>query len=207
MSRAVLLDLGNVVLGVDFRRVMRAWAEASGVPEAHFLERWRIDAAYRAHEVGHIGFDEYAAALAERFEVDLPVDLWEAGWNAIFTGPYASVVELLPRVAARFDLCAFSNTNEAHAACWRPRYGHLLGSFRAMYLSSEIGQRKPDVQAFRAVCERMAVAADQVVFVDDSLENVRGAASAGLDARHVQSESEVAALLEALLAGSSAAQG
>ncbi len=199
MGRAVLLDLGNVVLGVDFRRVLRAWAEASGMPEARFLERWEIDAAYREHEVGRIGFDEYAAALTRRFEVELPLEAWEAGWNTIWTGPYHSVVELLPRVAARFDLCAFTNTNQTHAECWWPRYGHLLASFRAVYLSSEIGHRKPDVTAFHEVCERMNARPDEVVFIDDTLENVRGGALAGLDARHVQSEADVAALLEDLL--------
>lgn len=37
---AILLDLGNVVLGVDFRRVFDFWSELSQVPSERFYSRW-----------------------------------------------------------------------------------------------------------------------------------------------------------------------
>ena len=54
MSRiaAILFDLGNVVVEVDFRRTFRHWAGSAGVDEQVFFERWSEDAAYRAHETG-----------------------------------------------------------------------------------------------------------------------------------------------------------
>ncbi len=199
MSQAVLLDLGNVVLGVDFRRVFRNWAAAANVSEQIFYDRWALDQAYKDHEMGHIDFPAYAAALTERFGVDLPLADWQAGWNDLWTAPFHSVIELLPQIADRYYLCGFTNTNHTHAAYWRSMFSDHLDSFAEIYVSSEIGLRKPDEAAFDYVCEQMSHAPGQVIFLDDTLENIQGATKAGLDARHVPSEADVAATLRALL--------
>jgi glucose-1-phosphatase len=199
MTKAVLLDLGNVVLGIDFRRVFTTWAKAAGVPEQIFYDRWAIDQAYKDHEVGSIDFDAYVAALSERFEVTLPVEDWRAGWNDLWTEPFHQVIELLPEVAARYQLYGFTNTNHTHAEQWRNLFGDHLQSFNDIYVSSEIGLRKPELDAFEYVCQQMSTAPGQVIFLDDTLENVAGARDAGLQAQHVRGEAEVASALRALL--------
>lgn len=199
MKQAVLLDLGNVVLGIDFRRVFRAWAASAGVDEQIFYDGWALDEAYKDHEIGDIDFAAYTEALSTRFGVDLPIADWQHGWNDLWTEPFHSVIELLPAVAAQYHLCGFTNTNDTHAECWRTNFGHTLTSFTEIYVSSEIGLRKPDEAAFSYVCDRMSTAPADVIFLDDSLENITGAASAGLDARHVASEEAVAETLRSLL--------
>ena len=199
MTQAVLLDLGNVVLGVDFRRVFTHWAELAGVDEQRFYDRWEICQAYRAHETGDMAFEEYCGVLGERFEVDLPPGQWREGWNAIWTDPFHDVIELLPRVAERYHLCCFTNTNDTHAKSWRRRFPDCLASFATIYVSSEIGHRKPDTRAFEYVCGEMDTLPEHTLFLDDTLENVGGARAAGLCARHVRSEKEVVEALRVLL--------
>ena len=199
MTQAVLLDLGNVVLGIDFRRVFSAWAAAAGVPEQIFYDRWALDQAYKDHELGKIDFAAYAEALSQRFGVELPLSDWQHGWNDLWTEPFHSVVELLPAVSERYALYAFTNTNDTHTARWRSLFEDTLTSFSEIYVSSEIGLRKPDSEAFDYVCARMSTEPEDVLFIDDTLENVHGAQSAGLQARHVSSEAEVARQLQQLL--------
>jgi putative hydrolase of the HAD superfamily len=199
MKKAVLLDLGNVVLGVDFRRVFKTWAASAGVDEQIFYDGWALDQAYKDHETGHIDFDAYTQALSGRFGVDLPASEWRRGWNDLWTEPFHTVIELLPAVADRYHLYGFTNTNDTHAACWRELFGHALERFAHIYVSSEIGLRKPDEAAYIHVCDHMSIAPRDVIFLDDTRENVEGAAGAGLDARHVKSEAAVAATLRALL--------
>ena len=199
MTETVLLDLGNVVLGIDFRRVFRAWASSAEVPESIFYDGWALDQAYKDHEIGKIDFHAYTQALSDRFGVNLPIDAWQSGWNDIWTEPFHSVIDLLPEVAERYNLYAFTNTNDTHAAHWRDLFGHSLDSFDDIFVSSEIGLRKPDQQAFDYVCQCMSTPSAQVVFLDDSLENITGAQTAGLDARHVDSEAAVVRTLRGLL--------
>lgn len=199
MSQAVLLDLGNVVLGVDFRNVFRYWAQAAAVDEDRFHEYWRMDAAYQAHEKGELDFVDYAEHLASLFDVDLSPDQWLAGWNAIWTQPFDEVINLLPQIAARYPLYCFTNTNDAHTVHWRHHYAHAISHFQHIFVSSEIGARKPDVSAFHQVCAEIGLPPSGVVFLDDTLDNVNGAHDAGLQAHHVPRRDDVVSTLSRLL--------
>ncbi|XOV84569.1 MAG: HAD family hydrolase [bacterium] len=199
MTKAVLLDLGNVVLGIDFRRVFSAWATAANVPVQIFYDRWQVDSAYADHETGKISFNEYADQLAARFEVNLSHEQWRRGWNSLWTEPFHDVIALLPAIASRYELYAFTNTNDTHAQCWRSLYGPALAPFEHIFVSSEIGVRKPHVEAFHYVCSAAGSEAGQTLFLDDTLENVNGALDAGLKAHHVASQSAVVAHLQHLL--------
>ena len=199
MTQAVLLDLGNVVLGVDFHRVFKYWAQAANVDESRFYENWSMDATYEAHERGTITFSDYSDHLSNLFEVHLPEAEWLAGWNAIWTTPFAQVIELLPAIAERYPLYCFTNTNESHATYWQHHYKTDVANFKHIFISNEIGMRKPDVPSFHAVCQEMNVPPSQVTFLDDSKDNIAGAHEAGLMAHHVESEEAVVAKLEALL--------
>ena len=195
----ILLDLGNVVTGVDFRRVFASWSKSANVPEERFYDRWQLDDAYKNHEIGAITFTEYTNHLSTVFDVEMSLDQWRAGWNDLWTGPFQDVVTLLPRLAERHPLYAFTNTNDTHVECWRVLYEEELAPFETIYISSQIGVRKPAPSAYLKVCELMNVDPQNVLFVDDTHENVSGALAAGLDARHAQSEAEVVEILSPLL--------
>ena len=109
------------------------------------------------------------------------------------------MIELLPALAERYALYGFSNTNDTHAEFWRAEFGTELAAFESIFVSSEIGLRKPDAPAFEYVCREMRSHPQQTIFLDDTLENVKGARYCGLDARHVTDEHAVVEELKALL--------
>ncbi|MDA1076514.1 MAG: HAD-IA family hydrolase [Proteobacteria bacterium] len=193
--QAILLDLGNVVLDIDFSRVFSSWAAASGADATDLANRWSTDHAYDQHEVGAISFVEYANAMGSQFGIELRADQWLDGWNALFVGVYPQVCDLLPKIARHTPLFAFTNTNPTHQAAWSERYREPLSAFLRIFVSSEMGLRKPDPHSFAFVCEEIGHAPDDVLFIDDSLVNVRGALDAGLQAHHITSEEDVVRLL------------
>lgn len=191
----LLLDLGGVVIDVDPRRCFTYWAEAADVDVAHVAERWRADEAYEAFEVGAIGFDEYLESLSARLEISLREDDWRAGWNALLGDPITDVVAALPAVAARVPLYCFSNTNVVHQATWEQRHADALTPFRRIYVSWQLGLRKPSVASYRRVADDIGVAPEDIVFLDDNAANVRGASAAGLVAHHVPNAAATLATL------------
>ncbi len=199
MEKAVLLDLGGVVLDIDFHRVFASWAKDSGVDKSLFYDQWSLDDAYKQHEVGALSFQEYSAHLSRSLGVSMSDACWQKGWNALWVGVYGSVIALLPQLAQQYTLCAFSNTNATHAASFKHHFGTELSHFETLYLSQEVGQRKPDTQAFLTVCERMGYAPKDVVFLDDSQENVTGGKAAGLEAYLTRGDAQVASQLKTLL--------
>ncbi len=198
MKRALLLDLGNVVLEVDFRRTFRYWASHANVEVQQLYERWQADRAYEQHELGAIDFSTYVEGLGDRLGISLPMQHWLQGWNDLFVGPYVRVQDRLPALSQKIPLFAFTNTNPTHQATWSSRYPQAIRHFRNIYVSSDIGHRKPYVSAYLHVAADMGYRPEQIVFVDDNEENVAGALDAGMQARWVGSEADVVEILDEL---------
>jgi putative hydrolase of the HAD superfamily len=197
--KALLLDLGNVVLDVDFRRTFRAWAASAGVDEQRFHERWQADEHYERHERGEIRFREYAAHLALRFDVRMSLDAWRRGWNDAFVDYLPGVMPLLEELVTRMPVHCFTNTNPTHEAAWRRGYPEL-GVFHHIFVSSRIGRRKPDIAAYHYVAEQMGYAPGDIWFLDDNKQNVEGAIRAGLTTFRIRTAEDVTRVLARLLA-------
>jgi putative hydrolase of the HAD superfamily len=195
---ALLFDLGNVVFDIDFERAFARWARHASCDAATLRERFSHDAAYRRHEVGAIGHEEYFESLRASLRIDISDAHFLEGWNAIFLDEVPGISAALAQAAARMPVYAFSNSNPAHEACWDDRYGGTLAHFRKVFVSSTIGLRKPDAEAFRFVVGEIGVPAERIVFFDDSQNNVEGARACGLQAVHVTSHADVAEALAAM---------
>lgn len=193
---ALLFDLGGVLIEIDWRRAFSVWAENSATTAETIAARFVFDSAYTAHERGEIGAAAYFASLRCTLGIELSDGEFLAGWNAIFVGEVAGARELIAAAAARRPLYLFSNTCEAHREHWMPRFRELLRPFAQVFLSCEIGLRKPDPAAFAFVAQRIGAVPDRIAFFDDTAENVAGARSAGLRAFHVRSAAEVALALQ-----------
>ena len=195
MTQAILFDLGNVILEIDPRRTFQHWAESAGVEVTLLYERWLLDEAYREHETGDISFDAYIEALSRRLEISMPMDNWRDGWNELFIAPFADVQVRLRKLQGKLPLYAFTNTNATHEAAWRARYGDALEHFEEIFVSSTIGMRKPDIDAYVWVAAAMELAPEQILFLDDTLENIEGAREAGLQTAWIRSEADVLSAL------------
>ena len=199
---ALLFDLGGVIMDVDFSRVTRRWADHAGCDPIKLRARYTPDEDYRRHERGAISDEAYWAALRGTLGIDISDAQFLDGWNAIFDGVIPGVADWLPSACARLPSYAFSNTNPAHEAFWSAAYADTLKPLRKVFVSSRIGLRKPDREAFAYVARAMDVAPQHILFFDDALANVEGARAAGLQAVHVRSNADVKAALEPIFAGS-----
>ena len=123
------------------------------------------------------------------------------GWNTIFVGEIAGIAPLLRSAAAALPVYAFSNTNRAHEACWSERFKETLSPVRKVFVSSTIGLRKPDRDAFDHVTAAIGVPPGRVLLLDDLAENVVGARAAGLQAKLIKTHADTAAAVAAALGG------
>ncbi|MDH6257757.1 HAD family phosphatase [Bradyrhizobium sp. BR13661] len=195
---ALLFDLGRVVLDIDFSKAIACWAAHAGCRPEAIVSRYVRDEAYRLHEVGRISDADYFQSLRTSLGIGISDAQFLEGWNAIFAGEMPDIAELLPRAAQQLPVYAFSNTNRPHVDHFSKEYADLLGHFRELYLSSSIGLRKPDAEAFDHVVAAMGIPANRIVFFDDLAENIEGARARGLTAVHVTSPKDVGNALRAL---------
>src|ERR1700738_3012957 len=195
---ALLFDIGRVVLDISFDKVMDIWAGHAGCAPADLTGRFVVNDHFKHHEVGKIDDAAFFASLRTSLGIGITDDQFLEGWNAIFTGEMPDIGPLLARAGKHLPLYAFSNTNPAHVAHFSTAYADVLGHFREVFLSSSIGLRKPDAEAYDHVVKAIGVPASRIVFFDDSAGNIEGARACGLKAVHVRSPDDVAKALAAL---------
>jgi len=198
IADALLFDLGRVVLDIDFSKAVGCWAAHAGCEPSDILARYVRDEAYRHHETGKISDADYFESLRASLGIRITDAQFLEGWNAIFAGEMPGIAELLARAAGHLPLYAFSNTNRPHADHFSRVHADVLGHFREVYLSSTIGLRKPDRDAYDHVVGAIGVPAPRILFFDDLAENIEGARACGLMAVHVTSPTDVADALAAL---------
>lgn len=195
---AVVFDLGGVLVEVDIRRALRHWAAIARVPVEAISPRWKQDAAYWAHERGQLDDRSFFAHLRRLLDIEISAQDLLEGWNAVLGEPLSGIEPVVKALAAKFPLYVFSNTNPAHIAHFTPRYRDLLSLFRRTITSCELGERKPEPEAFLRLSRVIGIAPERLAFFDDLEQNVAGARAVGMQAFRVTRPEEIAAISERL---------
>jgi FMN phosphatase YigB (HAD superfamily) len=195
---ALLFDIGRVVIDFDVDLTLAAWAAHGDCPLAELATRFVSDETFWRYETGKLSDTEFFALVRTSLGIEISEAQLLEGWNATFIGEMAGIAPLLSRAAQHLPLYAFSNTNRAHVEHFSQHYAEVLRPFREIFLSSTIGLRKPQAEAYRHVVEAIGVPAGRIVFFDDLSENVEAARAVGLQAVHVRSSADVATALDAL---------
>lgn len=116
------------------------------------------------------------------------------------------LIEFLRSLRPRYKTALLSNAWDdlrgAITNVWK-----FSDAFDEMIISAEVGLAKPDRRIYELAVERLRVAPGEAVFVDDFLENVEGARSAGLHAIHFQGTSQALTVLRKLLNGANDESG
>ena len=190
-TRALLFDLGGVLLRIDFGRVFAHWQRISTLSLPELRAAWRFDHAYERHERGEIDGAEYFAHVRDLLQLRDDIEHIETGWNAIFDGPIHDTTRLLRTASTHLPCAAFTNTNDTHHAVWASTYAAELAPLSRIFVSSRMGMRKPERAAFEHVADELGVALREVLFFDDLQENVDGARAAGMQAVLVRGPEDV----------------
>ncbi|MEX1346416.1 MAG: HAD family phosphatase [Desulfobacterales bacterium] len=196
---ALLFDLGGVVIEIDFDRVFSHWAQSSNQSLEIIKSRFAFDSNYERHERGEIEASEYFASLRKSMEINISDEEFTAGWNSLYVGEMPGVSTLLSTVGEKLPIYAFTNSNFTHQLVWSNKFKKVLSLFREVFVSSEIGKRKPEPAAFHAISNDIGVKLENILFFDDSLENIEGAEKVGIQTVHVTSPRDIEIGLKAFL--------
>lgn len=202
--QALLFDLGGVLIEIDFERVFTHWAQYSRLGQDEIRARFSVDTAYQRHERGEMDGVAYFAHLRRRLLLDASDAEIAAGWNAVFVGRIHQTLDLIGQLHGSLPCFCFTNTNRTHQAAWSRDYPELDLLFEQVFVSSELGMRKPERQAFEAVAQRIGVAPSGILFFDDLAQNVEGARAVGMQAVRVTGPADIQRAVKMMAAARSA---
>jgi len=179
--KAVIFDLGNVILSFDNRKTTRFIAARSGFPEDEvhgFVFGTELE---KAIDRGKISLGEFLDRINERFASKISLEEFTPVWCDMFT-QNEGVEDILRGLKRQnYRLGLLSNTNRTHFEFVRARFT-LLGLIDDYHLSYENGYIKPEVKAFENLISFYGGEARSLVFTDDLENNVKTARLLGINA-------------------------
>lgn len=178
--KAVVFDLGGVLISIHHERAMRFWADRCGASDEELINLYRSDKKYQLVECGLMPIEQYHRHVVEQLGRPIPLEAFVEGWNRMLGDVLPGVEALLDTLAGRVRLICLSNTNAPHAEAFRVSLAGLLGRFERVFCSHEMAARKPDPGIYRQVLDYLLLPAGAVAFVDDRAENIAGAESVGM---------------------------
>jgi putative hydrolase of the HAD superfamily len=92
-----------------------------------------------------------------------------------------------------------SNTNAIHIDAFKKQLGNtkwlaFCKLFDKMYLSHELGLRKPDVKIFEHILKEQTLKSEEVFFIDDSPQHIASAKKIGIHCYHLPDDKDIIAL-------------
>lgn len=181
MIRAVLLDLGRVIVPFEFGHAWSRFAALGKIPAAEAKARVDATGLMPRFERGEIESRDFAARIAAECRVELDFETFSEIWNSIFLPETLISEDLVEGLARNYRTVLLSNTNALHFEMLRERYP-LLRHFHSRVLSYEVGAMKPSPAIYRKAVEEAGCRAEECFFTDDVAEYVEGARRFGIDA-------------------------
>jgi len=120
-------------------------------------------------------------------------------WNALLIGIADDREPGMARLAAQYPTALLSNTNQLHYDYLEQEFQPLSRHFQHLFLSYEMGSRKPEARCFQAVLDETGFRAEETLFLDDSAGHIAGAEAVGLHTLHLTDYQQLFPLLEARL--------
>ncbi|EKN5937767.1 glucose-1-phosphatase [Yersinia enterocolitica] len=181
-----IFDLGNVIVDIDFKRVLGVWSKLSSVPLATLSERFTMGEVFQQHERGEISDEDFARQLSDEMGLSLSFEQFAEGWQAVFVALRPEVISIMQKLRAEgHRVVVLSNTNRLHCNYWPQHYPEVAAAADHMYLSQDLGMRKPEARIYQYVLSAENIPAEQAVFFDDVEANIVAARIEGITGIHV----------------------
>jgi epoxide hydrolase-like predicted phosphatase len=201
----LIVDYGGVITN-PLQDTLAAWCETDGIDLAEardVIRRW-LGESYgdelarnpvHALERGELEVPDFERQLAARLRTRDGRPVEAAGMlTRMFAGfdeqpTIPGVLRRARRAGIRTALLSNSWGNEYPREGWDEL-------FDAVVISGEVGLRKPEPEIYRLAADRLGLAPEQCVFVDDLRGNVRGAVGVGMvGVHHVTPQQTVSELV------------
>lgn len=190
MKKTALVDIGNVILHLDFEGSLCQLVPeelADPVARVHSLLEKKDE-----FEAGDLSDEDFVVWASKKLQFEGPREDFVAAWNDIFR-PNPSMWETLRELKSRgHKLILFSNTNQMHCDYFLAKYAEVFDLFEGQVFSHQVGAAKPDPVIYHHAFEKYDLIPEETLYFDDLPENITTGLQLGLKAWRYNSKSHEA---------------
>ena len=181
----ILFDLGGVLYHIDYRLSIEAF-ENLGIESFHeHFSQKKQSYLFDRLETGQISEKDFIKEIKAILPNCTKEKIINA-WNRLLIGLPKENIQLLQALSKKYQLFLLSNTNSIHIK----QINKLLYKdynlksldplFDKIYLSHQIGMRKPNRETFEWVLKDAKILANETLFIDDSIQHINNAKKVGI---------------------------
>ena len=181
----ILFDLGGVLYHIDYGITIKAF-ERLGIKNFHkHFSQQQQNNLFDQLETGKISNTDFIKEMKVLLPNCTKEEIINA-WNGLLIGIPKENIQLLKDLSKQYRLFLLSNTNLIHIN----QINKLLYEdynlksldplFDKIYLSHQIGMRKPNRETFEWVLKDAGILAHETLFIEDSIQHIKGANKVGI---------------------------
>jgi glucose-1-phosphatase len=164
--RAIIFDIGRVLIRVDVARATRGLAEGLSLTPEEIWSALQNDPLWRDWQEGRISPRDWHLHLAKRLGTKLSFEQFVETWNSALDPNPIHEDGFLEKLGKRYRLAVLSNTDPLHVAHMERTYD-FLGRFPVHIYSCRVGASKPNPLIYKEALKGCKVQAQEAVYVDD----------------------------------------
>lgn len=185
--KAVIFDLGGVILRTEYQAPRQHLAESFGMDyddiDQIVFGGGPNGSAARAF-VGEITEKEHWLNIMKMLKQ--PADEYERIREEFFAGDVIdhALVDFIRSLRGKYKTCLISNAfDDLREYIVREKFDD---AFDHMVISAEVKVAKPNAKIYHIALEQLQVQAEEAVFVDDFIENIEACEKFGMQGVHFQ---------------------
>jgi FMN phosphatase YigB (HAD superfamily) len=176
----ILLDIGNVVVSVDFMPFCKAVSRNGEVGAMAVKGRYCEGELKDRFDSGKIAPQEFLGMVAsDPLTLDIPLHELRSAWQEIFT-LQKGCIEAIRQLQEHHTLWIMSDTDPLHFAFLLNMFP-VLRSMERYFLSYVHGYLKRSPDAFRHVLDSSGIEACEFILIDDREVNCASGRSVGIN--------------------------
>jgi putative hydrolase of the HAD superfamily len=199
----VVFDIGGVLERVDDLSWLQSWGERAGIALDQIESRLSLFQLDERIATGQLSEAQYQAHYAEALmlDADAAADFMQDMWRWYCGELDQEMFDFAASLRPAYATAILSNSADGARREEQARYGFEQLVDEIIY-SHEVGLAKPDHRIYRLMCDRLGVAPEEIVFIDDTPLVVDSAKEFGWHAvLHTGDTAQTVATVRALLDG------
>jgi HAD superfamily hydrolase (TIGR01509 family) len=188
--RAIISDIGRVIVGVDVSRAMQGLSSGIALSPKEIWAAIEKDPRFPDLQEGRISARDWHLHIVRRLGGNLTYDQFIQAWNAALLPETLQPDSLWAALAKKYRLALLSNTDPIHVAHMESTFT-FFNYFPARIYSCVAGLSKPNPVIYQQALRATKVKANEAIYIDDLEENVAAAKALGMIGIHLPIPAEL----------------
>lgn len=188
--RAIIFDVGRVIIRVQLSRAFTDLGAASGLSAEQVWKAIEPDPRWGDWQAGRMTPRNWHEHLTKKFSLSFTFDEFCETWNRVLDPVPILPESLFETLAVRCRLALLSNTDPIHVAHIEATYP-FVRHFSVRSYSCRVGSTKPEPSIYRHTLQTLNVPPIEALYIDDIQEYSAVAACLGMNAFHFTSPGEL----------------